>query len=84
MENQDLLFQRLSAYSSLFTKAHQEFNSWILEAAGLINCHDRTNFSAELFEKPNKKTMSKLVFSLYEQMSLIVGKTISSMKDVEE
>ena len=84
MENQDLLFQRLSACSSFFTKAHQEFNSWILEAAGLINCHDQTNFSAELFEKPNKKTLSKLVFSLYEQMSLIVEKTISSMKDVEE
>ena len=72
----------------VFTEAYLDLNTWILELTGAVNCYNQTEFSAKIFEKPNKKVMSSqrwYIFSLYNQMSLFFGKTnMSLMKDVEE
>ena len=70
-----------------FTEAYLDFNTWILELTGAVNCYNQTEFSAKIFEKPNKrvKCQSWYIFSLSNQMSLFFGKTnMSLMKDVEE
>jgi len=54
MEDLDLL-QRLSVYSTFFTDADDDFNILILKIAEASGCGDRTEFSAEKFEKPTKK-----------------------------
>ena len=50
-----------------FTEAYLDFNTWILELTGAVNCYNQTEFSAKIFEKPNKKVMSKLVYIQFVQ-----------------
>ena len=83
MKDLDLL-QRLSVYSTFFTEADEDFNILILKIAEASGCGDRTEFSAEMFEKPTKKVFSKLMYSMYYEMSIVVRESLKAMKDAEE
>ena len=83
MEDLDLL-QRLSAYSTFFTEADEDFNILISKIAEASGCGDRTEFSAETFEKPTKKVSSKLMYSMYNDMGIVVRESLKAMKDAEK
>jgi len=83
MEDSDLL-QRLSVYSTFFTEADEDFNILISDIAEASGCGDRTAFSAETFEKPTKKVSSKFMYSMYDQMRVVVRESLKAMKDAEE
>ena len=83
MEDSDLL-QRLSVYSTFFTEADEDFNILISDIAEASGCGDRTAFSAETFEKPTKKVSSKFMYSMYNQMRVVVRESLKAMKDAEE
>ncbi len=85
MEDSDLL-QRLSVYSTFFTEADEDFNILISKIAEASGCKDRTEFSAEKFEKPTKKVSSKLMYtySMYNEMGIVVRESLKVMKDAEE
>ena len=55
--------------------------SKIAEASG---CEDRTEFSAEKFEKPTEKVSSKLMYSMYNEMGIVVRESLKTMKDAVE
>ena len=85
MDDMELL-ERLSARYVYATNAYQDFHSWItrLEEAAT---YDESEFSAEQLKKPgkpNKKVMSKLLYSVYSEMKLFVGEAIKIKEDVEE
>ena len=83
MEDSDLL-QRLSIYSTFFTEADEDFNILISKIAEASGCEDRTEFSAEKFEKPTKKVSSMFMYSMYNEMGNVVRESLKAMKDVEE
>ena len=83
MEDSDFL-QRLSIYSTFFTEADEDFNILILKLAEASGCEDRTEFSVEKFEKLTKKASSKLMYSMYNEMRIVVSESLKAMKDNEE
>ena len=83
MEDSDLL-QQLSIYSTFFTEADEDFNILISKITEASVCEDRIEFSAEKFEKPTKKVSSMLMYSMYNEIGIVIRESLKAMKDVKE
>ena len=85
MEEKDTL-QRLSDYSSSITEEQEYYNGWIAELTEATNCHNKSEFSVETFNKPVKEIIVKLLYTAYQittghvSMFLDIKKTMEELK----